>query len=99
MLPHSFPPLFCKGRHDRPVSGELLWCRLFIAGSLADNAKMTAIQSARKRICMEIPFGNVLPYQRSAYSLWLHTITTPFISGAAALAEHMTRRFRHNQVF
>jgi hypothetical protein len=38
------------GRHDRPVSGELLWRRLSVAGSLADNARMTAIQSARKQI-------------------------------------------------
>jgi hypothetical protein len=31
-------------------SGELLWRRSFIASSLADNARMTAIQSASKRI-------------------------------------------------
>jgi hypothetical protein len=43
-------PLFGNGRYHRPISGELLWCRLSIAGSLADNARMTAIQSARKQI-------------------------------------------------
>jgi hypothetical protein len=37
LLSHWFPPLFRKGRHYRPISGELLWCRSFIAGSLADN--------------------------------------------------------------
>jgi hypothetical protein len=86
VLSHSLSSLFCKGRHYRPISGELLWCRLFIVGSLADNAKMTAIQSARKRIL----YGNTVrkrpPYQGSACWFWLHTITTLFISHAVGRA-------------
>src|ERR1700730_17055365 len=61
-------PSLHQGRHYRPISGELLWCRSSIAGSLADNARMTAIRPARKRIL----YGNCIwkrpPYQGSAYS-------------------------------
>jgi hypothetical protein len=42
------------------ISGELLCCRLSIAGSFADNGRMTAIQSARKRIRWNFVTGNSL---------------------------------------
>jgi hypothetical protein len=38
-----------NGRYRRPVSGGLLRRRSSIAGALADNARMMAIQAARKR--------------------------------------------------
>jgi hypothetical protein len=54
--------------------GELLWCRLSIAGIPADNSKMTAIQSTRKQILHGNTFGTVLAIRvplirsRAAYS-------------------------------
>jgi len=43
----GFPPLVMADVR-RPISGELPWCRFSIAGSLADNDRMTANQTTRK---------------------------------------------------
>jgi hypothetical protein len=70
LLSHSLPPFSVRAGITGLFSGsgELLWRRSFIAGSLADNGRMTAIQSARKRIL----YGNSIwkrpPYQGSAYA-------------------------------
>jgi hypothetical protein len=44
------------------------FCGAGLAGSLADNARMTAIQSARKRILRGNTIWKRPPYQGSAYS-------------------------------
>jgi hypothetical protein len=50
LLSHTLPLHFATAGLTSLFFGQLLQRRSFIADSLADNARMTAIQSARKEI-------------------------------------------------